>query len=69
MFGKAVWGLYEDTLRVQVPNDHVLAQNLYYNYYCPKLKYLIIGYMDPVGYIGWAQHRILQGGLGFHRIV
>ena len=35
--------------RVQVPNNHILAQNLYYNYYYPKLKYLIIGYLDPLG--------------------
>ena len=37
------------TPRVQVPNNHILAQNLYYNYYYPKPKYLIIGYMDPLG--------------------
>ena len=30
------------TLRVQVPNNHILSQSLYYNYY-----YRIIGYMDP----------------------
>ena len=24
------------TLRVQVPNNHILTQNLYYNYYYPK---------------------------------
>ena len=28
---------------------HILAQNLYYSYYCPNPKYLIIGYMDPLG--------------------
>ena len=39
----------EVTLRVQVPNNHILPQNLYYNYYYPKPKYLIIGYMDPLG--------------------
>ena len=33
-------------LRVQVPNNHILAQNLYYNYYYPNPKYLIIGYME-----------------------
>ena len=27
----------------------MLAQNLYYNYYYPKPKYLIIGYKDPLG--------------------
>ena len=36
-------------LRVQVPNNHILTQNPYYNYYYPKPKYLIIGYMDPLG--------------------
>ena len=39
------------TLRVQVPNNHILTRNLYYDYYYPKPKYLIIGYMDPLGYI------------------
>ena len=34
-------------LRVQVPNDHILAQNLHQNHYYPKPKYLMIGYMDP----------------------
>ena len=35
------------TLRVQVPNIHILTQNLYYNYYYPNPKYLINGYMGP----------------------
>ena len=39
--------LLEFTLRVQVPNRHILTQNLYYNYYYPEPKYLIIGYLDP----------------------
>ena len=34
------------TLRVQVPNNHILTQNLYQNYYYPKLKYPILGYLD-----------------------
>ena len=38
------------TLRVQVPNNHILTQNLYQNYYYPNPKYLIIGYMDPLGH-------------------
>ena len=38
-----------DSLRVQVPNNHILTQNLYYNYYYPNPKYLIIGYLDPYG--------------------
>ena len=37
------------TLRLQVANNHILTQNLYYNYYDPKPKYLIIGYLDPLG--------------------
>ena len=44
-----VWFL-NPTLRVQVPNNHILTQNQYYNFYYPKPKYLIIGYMDPLGY-------------------
>ena len=36
-------------LRVQVPNIHIPTQNLYYNYYYPNPKYLIIGYLDPLG--------------------
>ena len=31
-------------------NNHLLTQNLYYNYYYPKPKYQIIGYLDPLGY-------------------
>ena len=38
------------TLRVQVPNNRMLTQTLYYNYYEPKPKYLIIGYLDRLGY-------------------
>ena len=37
------------SLRVQVPNNHILTKNLYYNYYYPNPKYLNIGYMDPEG--------------------
>ena len=36
------------TLRVQVPNNHILTLNLYYNHYYPNPKHLIIGYMDPL---------------------
>ena len=43
-----------DALRVQVPNNHILTPNLYYNYYYPNPKYLIIGYMDPLGCLFWA---------------
>ena len=42
-------GFPKQALKVQVPNNHILTQNLYYNYYYPKPKYLIIGYMDPLG--------------------
>ena len=37
------------TLRVQVPNNQILTQNLYYNYYYKNPRYLIFGYMDPLG--------------------
>ena len=39
------------SLRVQVPNDPILTQNLHYNYYYPNPEHLIIGYMDPLGFI------------------
>ena len=35
--------------RVQVPNNHILTQNLYYTPYYPTRKYLIIGYLDLLG--------------------
>ena len=41
--------VYLITLKVQVPHNHILTQNLYYNPYYPYPKYLIIGYMDPLG--------------------
>ena len=37
-----------ETLRVQVPTNHILTKNVYYNYYYRKPKYLIIGYL-PLG--------------------
>ena len=37
------------TLRVQVPNNDILSQKVYQNHYYPNPKYLIIGYMDPLG--------------------
>ena len=44
------WGRQQPKpLRVQVPNNHILTQKLYYNYYYPRLKCLIIGYLDPLG--------------------
>ena len=39
------------TLRVQVANNHILTQNLHYNSHYPKPEYLIIGHLDPLGYI------------------
>ena len=53
------------TLRVQVPNYHVLTQNLYYNYYYPNPKYLTIGYMDPLGYKGLDNSKRAWGILSF----
>ena len=46
-----VQALNSFSLRVTVPNNHILTQNLYYNYYYPNPKYLIIGYMDTKPYI------------------
>ena len=37
--------VYDARLRFQVPNNHLLTQNQYYNSYYPNLKYLVIGYM------------------------
>ena len=37
------------SLRVQVPNNHILTQNMYHNYYYTKPKYPIIRYLDPLG--------------------
>ena len=34
------------TLRVQVPNNHILTQSQYYNYFSPKPKYLIFRYIN-----------------------
>ena len=36
---------------VQVPNNHILTQNLYEDYYYPNLQYPSIGCMDPLGYM------------------
>ena len=36
-------------LRVKVPNNHILTQNLHHNSYYPKPKYLAVGYLDPLG--------------------
>ena len=50
------------TLMVQVPNHYILTQNLYYNHYYPKSKYLIIGYLDPVDERCRLRPSILQAG-------
>ena len=39
----------DQDLRVQVPNNHILTQNPYYNCYYPIPKYLILAYLDPWG--------------------
>ena len=41
------------TLRVQVPSNHILTPNLYYNSQYPKPKYLTMGYLDPEGDMGF----------------
>ena len=52
-------------LRVQVPNNHMLSQNQYYNHYSPNHKYLVIGYMeDNFGlhaFLGVIENLGLQG--------
>ena len=35
-----------------MPNNHILTQNHSYNSYYPNPKYVIIGYMDPLGLWG-----------------
>ena len=40
-------------LEVQVPNHHILTPNLHYNYYYPKSKYLIIGYLEVTAPQSW----------------
>ena len=41
--------IQEPAPRVQVLNNHMLTQHLYYNYFCQNPKYLIIDYLDPYG--------------------
>ena len=50
-----------------MPNNHILTQNLYYNYYYPKPKYLIIGYLDPLGLSSFnvSVSRSESDGMGF----
>ena len=35
------------SLRVQVPNNHILTPKLYHNYSYQSPMYLILGYLDP----------------------
>ena len=44
-------GKRHPSLRVQVPNNHIRTQNMYYNDYYPKPKYLIMEYLIPKLYI------------------
>ena len=37
------------TLRVQVPNNHIIVQNLYSSHCYPRPGYLSLGYLDPLG--------------------
>ena len=55
------------TLFVQVPNKHILTHNLYYNYYYPNPKYLIIGYMDRLGYSNSVRPLQLRASLGLKK--
>ena len=34
-------GSKPQTPRVQVPNNHILTQHLYYSYYCPNPRYVL----------------------------
>ena len=53
------------SLRVQVPNNHILTQNLYHNSYYPKPKYLIIGHMDPLGQGPCRRHTVVVKSSGW----
>ena len=49
---KYIWRLQDSGLRVPVPNNRILTQTLHYNSYYPKPRYLIIGYLGPLGRVG-----------------
>ena len=51
-------GGYSRSLRVQETNNHILTPNLCYNYYYPKPKYLIIGYLGPLGSLEMTQIKL-----------
>ena len=61
VLGKRVQASQHKDLDVKkLPPCPILTQNLYYNYYYPKPKYLIIGYMDPLGTGLGSEHRKVQ---------
>ena len=40
----AIWSLgFSVTLRVQVPNNHILFQSMFYNCYCPNPSTQLLG--------------------------
>ena len=43
-----------------MPNTHVLTQDQYYDSYYLKPKYLIIGYIDPLGRVQGSMFYRLQ---------
>ena len=51
------------SLRVHVPENHILTPSLYYNYYYLKPKYLLVGYMDPLGVLVDPQCKAFLEGL------
>ena len=49
-----------------MPNNYILTQNLHYNYYYPKTKWQIIGYLDPLGDLGLNAHDDVEDIPGLH---
>ena len=66
------------SLRVEVPNNQIITQNLYYNPSYPKPKRLIIGYLDPLSFVSCAssgalaatqhQGKKLHGGYQYQKV-
>ena len=48
-FDKSAIQYLPKTLSVQVTNNHMFTQNLYYSFCFTKPRYLVIGYLDPLG--------------------
>ena len=46
-----------------LPKNHKLTQDPYYNYYYRKPKYLFFGYRDPLGYLFLFQANSISLGL------